>query len=103
MIRRMLYFKTIVTRSDMELTRRVFNDQRDDPVKGDWVNILKEDFNFIGEEINEEDAKSTSKFEYKKKIKNMVRQKVFENLKQVKESHRLTSRQLCNYRLQTQF
>ena len=103
MIRRMLYFQTIVTRSEMELIRRAYNAQRDDAVKGDWVNILKEDFKYISEEVNEEDAKSTSKFEYKKKIKNMVRQKVFENLKQVKESHRLTSRQLCNYRLQTQF
>ena len=88
MIRRMLYFQTIVTRSEMELIRRVYNAQRDDPVKGDWVNILKEDFKYISEEVNEEDAKSTSKFEYKKNIKNKIRQKVFEDLKQVKETHR---------------
>ena len=53
----MLYFQTIVTRSEMELIRRVYNAQRDDPVKGDWVNILKEDFKYISEEVNEEDAK----------------------------------------------
>ena len=52
-----------MTRSDVELIVRVSNAQRDDPVKGDRVNILKEDFNYIGEEVNEEDAKSTSKLE----------------------------------------
>ena len=71
----------------MELIRRIYNAQRDDPVKGDWVNILKEDFKYIREEVNEEDAKSTSKFEYKKNIKNKIRQKVFEDLKQVKQTH----------------
>jgi hypothetical protein len=87
MIRRMLYFQTIVTRSEMELIRRVYNAQRDNPVKGDWVNILKEDFRYISEEVNEEDAKSISKFEYKKNIKNKIRQRVFEELKQVKDTH----------------
>ena len=61
-IRRMMYFQTIVKRSDQELIKRVYNAQRDDPVKGEWVNILKEDFKYIGEEVNEEDAKTTSKY-----------------------------------------
>ena len=38
-------------RSDQELIRRA------DPVKGDWVNILKENLIYIGEEVNEEEAK----------------------------------------------
>ena len=82
-----MYFQTIVKRSDHELIKRVYNAQRDDPVKRDWVNILKEDFKFIGEEVNEEEAKVTTKIEYKKRIRNKVRQKVFDELKQIKETH----------------
>ena len=51
-----------------------------DPVKGDWVNHLKEDFEFIEKDVNEEEARSNSKIEYKKVIKSTVKEKVFEKL-----------------------
>ena len=67
MIRRILYFQTIVTRNDEELVKRIFDAQMADPVKGDWVNMLKEDFQYLGEEINENEAKTTARYEFKKK------------------------------------
>ena len=76
-----------MTRSEDELTRRIYNSQKSNPVKGDWIQYLKEDFELIGEEINEKIAQETSKYEYKKIIKEKIRQKVFHNLKANQESH----------------
>ena len=76
MIRRILYFQTIVTRNDDELVKKIFDAQMADPVKGDWVNMLKEDFQYLGEEINENEAKTTARYEFKKNIKSKVRKRV---------------------------
>ena len=51
MIGRILFFQTIVNRSDNELTKNIFKAQMAKPVKGDWVNHLKEDFVFIEKKI----------------------------------------------------
>ena len=58
-----------------------------DPVKGDWVNHLKDDFAFIEKDVNEEEARSNSKIEYKKVIKTLVKEKVFEKLKNIQDTH----------------
>ena len=87
MIRRIMYFQTIVTRDDQELIKRVYDAQKEDPVKGDWINLLKEDFKYIGQDLNEEEAKSTGRTEYKKVIKSKVREKVFIDLNLIKETH----------------
>ena len=49
-------------------------------VKGDWVNHLKEDFVFIEKDLDEEEARSKSKIDYKNEIKTRVKEKVFEKL-----------------------
>ena len=86
-IRRMLYFQTIVQRSEEELIKRIYNAQKENPNKGDWIHYLKEDFKYIKEDINETEAKEKTKYEYKKLIKKKVREQVFLGLKLVKESH----------------
>ena len=80
MIRRILFFQTIVKRSDNELTKKVFKAQMADPIKG-------EDFAFMEKDLNEEEAKSKSKIEYKNLIKTMVKEKVFEKFKNIQDSH----------------
>ena len=86
-IRRMLYFQTLVTRSEDELTHKIYNAQKSNPVKGDWIQYLQEDFELIGEYTNEKLAKETSKVEYKNFIKRSVREKVFQNLKKTQQTH----------------
>ena len=49
----MLYFQTLVTRSEDELTHKIYNAQKSNPVKGDWIQYLQEDFELIGEYTNE--------------------------------------------------
>ena len=60
----MLYFQTLVTRSEDDLTHRIYKAQKSHPVIGDWIKYLKEDFYLIGEEINKHVARDTSKKYY---------------------------------------
>ena len=64
------------------------------PSKGDWIEHLKEDFQFINENINEKDAQEMSKFQYKSMIKKKIKLKVFENLKDVQKTHSKV-REIC--------
>ena len=86
-IRRMLYFHTLVTRSEDELTHKIYKAQKSNPVKGDWVHHLKEDFELIGEEINENLARDTSRKDFKDIVKSKIREKVFNILKETQETH----------------
>ena len=43
----MLYFQTIMKRSENDLTRRVYDAQRENSNKGDRTQYLKEDFSYI--------------------------------------------------------
>ena len=86
-IRRRVYFQTLITREDGELTKKVYETQKINPSKGDWIEHLKEDFQFIDENIDEKVAKEMTKLQYKTMIKKKIRQKVFENLKTVQQSH----------------
>ena len=70
MIRRLLYHHHIPTQDDNELIRRIYEKQKLNYSKGDWIMILKEDFEFIGEVLNEDFFKSTPKNVYKHLIKN---------------------------------
>ena len=63
---RIMYHQEILKRDANETINKIYHKQKDSPVKGDWLNLLKEDFNFIGIEINEEEIIATPKATYKK-------------------------------------
>ena len=42
--RRMIYLQTIVKRSDNEVTKKIYQAQKDDPVKGEYIELVKADF-----------------------------------------------------------
>ena len=50
---RFMYLQTILNRSDEELTKRVYNAQKKNPLEGDWVKMVEKDFEVIGFGINE--------------------------------------------------
>ena len=76
-----------MSRTEDELIKRVYEEQQLNPLQGDWINKLKEDFVIIGEEFSEECAKIYTKLEYKKYIKEKVRHKVFDNLRNTQSTH----------------
>ena len=46
---RIIYLKEILSRNGGELIKRVYTAQRDNPKKGDFIDLVKEDLESIGE------------------------------------------------------
>ena len=85
MIRRLIYHHHVLTREDNELISRIYEKQKENPTKGDWILTLRRDFEFLGQAIDEDQIKCTPKHEYKKFIKKQVETSAFASYLQLKE------------------
>ena len=54
----MMYFQTIVKRDESEITRKIYDCQKNNPVKGDWIELLQKDFADLGMEMDDEFVKN---------------------------------------------
>ena len=79
MINRLMYHHHIVNQNDEETIKKVYNKQKEEAVKGDWIKLIEKDFSFIGKEMDENKIKETSKSAYKKWIKREVKKAAFES------------------------
>ena len=85
----MMYHHHLLTIDDQESIKKIYNTQREETTKGDWYELIQNDFNIIEKEINEEQIKSFSKTEYKKYIKELIKKashKYF--MKQKEKTHK---------------
>ena len=82
-----MYHHQILTREDSETVKKIYLKQKEEYVKGDWYQLLKGDFQFIGQDINENEICSTPKSEYKIKIKSLINKAAFKYFLSVKETH----------------
>ena len=94
--RRMMYLQNILKRPQNEILRKVYQSQKENPVDGDWVNYVKNNFEEVGMVFDEEAIMSESKYNYKKEVKT-----TFEKLKQTQAGHSKISH-LCYKSFQTQ-
>ena len=85
--RRLMYLRTILIKDDDELVRRIFKAQLDNPSPGDFVELLKNDFEIIEEKFEEKEILNKSKQTYKKFIKMKVRKAALKFLNDLKETH----------------
>ena len=74
----MMYHHHIISRNENETIKKIYNKQKQQPTPGDWFQLLKKDFAFIGEEIDESMIMSTPKNEYKEKIKEKITRAAFD-------------------------
>ena len=74
---RLLYHHHIINRDDTETIRKIYNKQKEDPLKGDWFELIQKDFLFLGIEMDEKIIKSTNKETYKKKINQLLYKAAF--------------------------
>ena len=72
MIKRLMYHHHIINRDDGEIIKKVYQKQEESSCKGDWVLLIRKDFEFIGENMNQRFILNTSKEEYNKYIKTKV-------------------------------
>ena len=62
--RRMMYLKTIVKRSDDELSKKIYACQKRKPVKGDWIELVQKDLENAGMVMNEAEIMNQTKYIY---------------------------------------
>ena len=53
--RRIMYLHNVLSREEGELVKRVYKAQKENTTTGDFVDLVKQDFEMIGEVLNEED------------------------------------------------
>ena len=82
-----MYHHHILTREDGETIKRVYLKQKEKSTKGDWVELLKHDFEFIGQEQIDEEIVKMSKSEYKEKVKKMINKASFKMFINLKNTH----------------
>ena len=84
---RLLYHHHILTRDKEETISKFYYKQKQDSIKGDWFQLLQDDFDFIQVKMNEEKIIQTPKSEYKKIIKALVNKAAFGFFLKAKEGH----------------
>ena len=82
-----LGLQTILKRDNEELTKKIYNAQKANPIKGDWILMVKKDFKEIGLIFNEEEIIKESKFQFKERIKKSLRAHMFSKLKVEQNEH----------------
>ena len=83
----MTYLHTILTRSNNEVTKRVLIAQKESPTKGDFFNLVQEDYNKIGEILDIQQIENTSKERHKRYIKSKISISAFRYLKEKQSKH----------------
>ena len=86
-MRRIIYLQTILKRPKSELTRRVYEEMKNNPMKTDWSEMIKEDFKSIGVYLDENHIENQSEAEYKREIKTKVREAAFVKLLKMQQEH----------------
>lgn len=85
--RRLIYLQTILKRSERELTRRVYEAQKQKTGKGDWIQLIRDDMDMIKCNLRDDEVRDMPTNTYKLYIKQKVREAAFEQLNNTKESH----------------
>ena len=82
-----MYLHNILNKSSNELIHRVYLAQRDNPTKGDFVELVKADLENIGIDYDEEYFRGLTKGQFKQHIKNNISKLVFKDLKSLQSNH----------------
>ena len=88
-VRRLLYLQTILKRHKEELTSKVYFAMKEEPLKGDWITKVKEDFLSLGTSLEKEEDKiiKCQKNNSKINIKENIRSVTLHNLETIKLGH----------------
>ena len=85
--RRMSYQQTLLKRNDDELTKKIYKAQKDNPIEGDFYNLVKADWEMIGKEMDEEYIATASKDALKRHIKESIKASALKYLKEKQKMH----------------
>ena len=85
--RRMVYLRTILSKDDSELVKRIYRAQANNPSLGDYVELIKSDFQTIAVPFEEAEIINQSAPLYKSYIKTKVREAALKYLNTLKDTH----------------
>ena len=102
--RRLNYLHNILKRKDNEVISRVYHAQKEKPLKGDFVELVKSDFDLINEKYDENLIRNMSKSKFKKYVKSKISNAVFQFLLTEKEElSKIKTIQYKKFKLQKYF
>ena len=88
-VRRILYLQTLLKRHDSEITKKVYEAMKENPLKCDWIELIKEDLKLVGcEQMSDDVIKSMTKIEFKNIIKKRLRVHATNKLESLKQTHK---------------
>ena len=85
-INRLMFHHHILNLDHDETVRKVYEKQKENCFKGDWIELVRNDFAFMGIDMDENSIKNTPKEIYRSKIKKLIRKAAFEELTVKKNS-----------------
>ena len=71
--RRLIYHHVILTRGNDELIKKMYVEQTKNPTRGDYVELIKDDFKMINEVQDDERIRNVNTNVYKKYIKKRIK------------------------------
>ena len=90
MSRRILYLHTLLQRDNNELTRKVYEAQKQNPTNGDFSEIVQKDLQYLSDHLTEHYIKTKSKEALKTEVKALISKKALEYLSQKQADHTKT-------------
>ena len=85
--RRMIYLQNILQRDQNELLKRVYKAQCENPTIGDFIELVRKDFELVGEPFDESKIESMTPKSYKDYVKAKIKEAAFKHLTEVQASH----------------
>ena len=85
--RRLIYHQCILKRNYQDLRKRSYSEQKRNPTKGDFVELIRDDFKLIDETQNDMAIQMTNTEAYKKMMKKRIKVASFNFLKSLQSKH----------------
>ena len=98
--RRLMYYWTLLNKSENELVKKVFDIQKEHSVKDDWIEQIKDDLKSLEIELTEQEIKDMGKEPFKNIVKKKLKDKAADFLFSYKAKHSKT-KHLNTYKLQS--
>ena len=83
----MLYLQNILKGPQSEILRQVYEAQKENPVQGDWVNLVNEYLEIINMVNKESEIEAMTKIQFKTIVRSKIRENTLKILKQKQEGH----------------
>ena len=98
--RRLLYLWTMLQKPSTELARQVFDAQLNNPVKGDWVSVVKKDLSICEIELSMSEIASSSRSCFKSLVSRKMKEQTEKYLRKLQNDHKKTRNLIISEKIQ---